>query len=139
MAYVFVEDGVVKQKQPNLAEGFIESPSYVVPGYLYDSSTGEFTAPDTSPTDQELRNSLAEESHNTLSSGHDAQQQEYERDVRLGNTPQADSYTYTARDGSSYSGRDALDRWGNDLREIVREASKGTLDPNSSLPTPPSA
>ena len=82
---------------------------------------------------------LSTEAHRVLSNQHDPQQQEYERDVRLGKTPEADSkpYSYTARDGTMHSGRDALDRWGDDLRATIREAADGTLDPSETLPTPP--
>jgi len=89
------------------------------------------------PTDQERRDATAAQARRTLADEHDAQQQEYERDTRLGQTPQADSFTYTARDGSSHAGRAALDMWGNDLRQIIRDAAAGTLDPAEELPAPP--
>lgn len=85
---------------------------------------------------QSSRDRLAAEAHRAFTS-HDAQQQEYDRDVRLGNTPEADGYNYTARAGSSHTGRPALDRWGDDLRAIIREAKAGTLDPSETLPEPP--
>ena len=87
--------------------------------------------------DQASRDRLAQQARRTLADEHDAQQQEYERDTRLGQTPQADSYTYTARDGSSHAGRDSLDMWGDDLRQIIRDAADGTLDPAEELPVPP--
>lgn len=43
MAYVLVQDGVVVQKQPDPADGFIEAPESVVCGFLY--AGGEFTQP----------------------------------------------------------------------------------------------
>lgn len=43
MAYVKIENGVVVQKQPNAAQGFIESPDSVVCGMLY--ANGEYSAP----------------------------------------------------------------------------------------------
>ena len=135
--YAEIQDGVVVSTQPTPADGLVEAPGHVEPGFLYDSGSGEFTAPDTSPTDQEKRDRLAAEARRILAIELDAQQQEYERDTRLGLTPQADSYTYTARDGTSYSGRESLDRWGDDLRAIIREAADGTLDPAAELPSPP--
>jgi hypothetical protein len=47
--YYLVTGGIVIQKQPYMAEGYIEGPSYVVAGYLY--SNGEFTPPPPTPID----------------------------------------------------------------------------------------
>lgn len=47
MAYVLVQDGVVVQKQPDPADGFIEAPESVVCGFLY--ADGEFTQPEPPP------------------------------------------------------------------------------------------
>lgn len=137
MVYVQIDNGVVIGKSYQPRAGYTEAPDGATVGYLYDSATGEFTAPDTSPTDQELRDRLANEARAVFAQ-HDAQQQEYERDVRLGNTPEADGYTYTALDGTAHTGRASLDRWGDDLRAIIREANAGTLDPAETLPKPPS-
>jgi len=93
---------------------------------------------DSAAEDQAARDATSAQARRVLADEHDAQQQEYERDTRLGNTPQADSYTYTARDGTEHTGRDALDRWGDDLRHTIREAATGTLDPAEELPAPPS-
>ncbi|MDP7142701.1 MAG: DUF4376 domain-containing protein [Alphaproteobacteria bacterium] len=47
MAYVKIENNIVVQKQPDEAEGFIEAPDDVVPGYIYED--GSFTPPPHTP------------------------------------------------------------------------------------------
>jgi len=44
--YVLITDGVVMQKQPDPADGFIEAPDWVVCGMLYDESADpQYTNP----------------------------------------------------------------------------------------------
>ena len=49
MTYLLIESGVVVQKQPNPQDGFIAASDGVVCGMLYNSETGEFTAPEPVP------------------------------------------------------------------------------------------
>ena len=95
---------------------------------------------DTSAAKQAARNSLANKAQQELDKGFDPQFNEYNRDVKLGKTPSADStpYSYTARDGTVYEGEQALLHWGDDLRQIIRDANDGILDPNESIPNRPS-